>query len=714
MKYDNKNKDLQLVVLVVDDDMMERLLVREALERADIRVEEAENGAEALSVFRRVSPDLIFLDVRMPVVDGFSSCANLRKETGGEDVPIIMVTGLDDIESIERAYEVGATDFITKPINWPTLHHRVRYMIRASRAFQGLQKSEARLSQAQRIAHIGHWRHNLQTNVLYWSDEIYRIFGLEKSAGILSYEKFMKSVHPNDRPAMREVLNDAISENKSYNIDFRVVLPDGRGCVVQQQGEIVFDDAEKSPQMIGTIQDITQQKKDEEKILDLAYYDSLTGLPNRQNFLNYTSRTLSRAKQTGTKATLIYLDLDGFKHINDTAGHGAGDEALKIIADLLNNQLRNSDIVARIKTEKDEMVPLARLGGDEFTILLPNISKQESIAKVARRILDVISQPTMVEGREYYIPGSMGITIYPEDGQDVETLLKHSDMAMYAAKKKGGNCFQFYSESMNIQVLKRLNMETRLRKAIARDELALHYQPLMDIKTGKILGFEALARWENADLGLVSPSDFIPLAEEAGLILSIGEWALRNACAQTKVWQEETGVDLTVAVNVSALQFKQDYLVKTVAAVIKETTLNPRSLKLELTESILMENIEEIVKKLLQLKEIGVGHSIDDFGTGYSSLGYLKRFPIDSVKIDKSFVQDMLTDPDDAAIIRAIIALSHNLRLKVIAEGVETDEQLQYLMTHDCDTIQGYLIASPLPPEDVIPFLNCHRSKESH
>jgi len=295
--------------------------------------------------------------------------------------------------------------------------------------------------------------------------------------------------------------------------------------------------------------------------------------------------------------------------------------------------------------------------------------------------------------------------MYPEDGLDVETLLKYTDMAMSSAKKKGGNCFHFYSESMNIKVLKRLDMETKLRKAIARNELALHYQPQLDIKTGRIVGLEALARWKNADLGHVSPVEFIPLAEETGLILSIGEWILRNACAQTKAWQEELGENLTVAVNVSAPQFEQEDFVKTVADVLKETGLNSFSLKLEMTESILMENVEEIVKKQLQLKEIGVGHSIDDFGTGYSSLGYLKRFPIDSVKIDRSFVQDILTDTDDAAITRAIIALSHNLRLKVIAEGVETDGQLQYLKDHHCDMIQGYLISRPLPPEDVIPFL---------
>ncbi|MFQ5779406.1 MAG: EAL domain-containing protein [Nitrospiria bacterium] len=702
----DKNKDQRPIVLVVDDDTTMRLLIREVLEQADIIVEEAKNGTEALSVFKRLFPDLVLMDVKMPGIDGFTSCAQIRQAPGGGDVPIIMVTGLDDIESIERAYKVGATDFVTKPINWTTLQHRMRYMVRASKAIQDLRRSEARLSQAQQIARLGNWEWDLETDALYWSDEIYRIFGLDRTANTLSYDTFVEYVHPNDRASMKDAVHDALSEKKSYMIDYRIVLPDGRERIVRQQGKTELNGDEKPIRMLGIIQDITQRKKVEGEIRTLAYYDHLTGLPNRQLFMDYTIRALNIAQRNHTRLALIYLDLDGFKHINDTVGHSAGDESLKTLSDILIKQLRNSDIVTRIKTGKNEVVPLARVGGDEFTILLTNFTNRGNIPNVARRILDAISGPITVKGREFYITGSIGIAIYPEDGADVDTLLKKTDMAMYEAKKKGGNGFHFYSELMTVQVLKRLSLENKLRKAVERDELMLHYQPQMAIQTGEIIGLEALVRWNHPELGHVPPNDFIPLAEQTGLILPIGEWVFRTACKQAKAWQDRGGTTLTIAVNVSALQLEQEDFVKTVAGVISETGVNPHSLKLEMTESILMKNVEEVITRQNQLKEIGVRVSIDDFGTGYSSLGYLKRFPIESLKIDKSFVNDIFNDSDNAAITRAIIALSHSLRLQVIAEGVETEEQLEFLRVNHCDAIQGYLVSRPLPSDEVSPFLN--------
>lgn len=706
MEMDDKKKNPQPIVLVVDDDIAMRLLIREALEQADIIVEEAENGAEALSAFKRHAPDLVFMDVKMPGMDGFTSCTQLRQAPGGDQVPIVMVTGLDDIESIERAYEAGATDFVTKPITWPILPHRVRYMVRASKAIQNLRRSEARLSQAQRITHLGNWEWDLKRNTLYWSDEIYHIFGLDKTGSLLSYDQFMKSVHPGDRVFIKHAVHDALSENKLYSIDYRIALPDGSERFIQQQGRPELNSDGNPIRMVGTIQDITQRKEAEGKIRTLAYYDDLTGLPNRQLFLDYTTRTLDLARRNHDKVALLYLDLDKFKNINDTFGHSVGDEYLKLLSDHLVKQVRNSDIVARINIGKDVLLPLARLGGDEFTILLTNFTKREDVINVAKRVLEMISGPVAVKGREFYISGSMGIAVYPEDGANVNTLLKQADMAMYQAKKRGGNSFHFYSESMNVLALNRLDMESSLRKALERDELTLHYQPQMNIQTGKILGLEALLRWKSPELGHVSPEKFIPVAEETGLILPVGEWVLRTACAQAKAWQEGLGVDLAISVNVSAPQFEQEGFVKTVAGVIMETGLNPHFLKLELTESILMKNIEEVITRQKQLEEIGIGLSIDDFGTGYSSLGYLKRFPIESVKIDKSFVQDILNDPDDALLTKAIISLSHNLRLQVVAEGVETDEQLQFLRANHCDSIQGYLISRPLPAEEVLPFLN--------
>ncbi|HIE64340.1 MAG TPA: bifunctional diguanylate cyclase/phosphodiesterase [Nitrospiria bacterium] len=362
--------------------------------------------------------------------------------------------------------------------------------------------------------------------------------------------------------------------------------------------------------------------------------------------------------------------------------------------------------MSRVNIGKEVLVPLARLGGDEFTILLTNFKKREEIIKVAKRIIDAISSPVVVKGREFYISGSMGIAIYPEDGDNPNALLRQADMAMYQAKNRGGNSFNFYSESLNVLALKRLDLESNLRKALERNELTLHYQPQVDLQSDKIIGFEALLRWNNTEWGYIPPDEYIPLAEETGLILPIGEWVLRTACAQAKVWQGQLGADLTISVNVFAPQFEQEGFVKTVSGVIDETGLNPHCLKLELTESILMKNVEEVITRQKRLREVGIGLSIDDFGTGYSSLGYLKRFPIESVKIDKSFVQDILNDPDDALITKAIISLSHSLRLQVIAEGVETEEQLRFLRENQCDAVQGYLISRPLPVEKIVPFFN--------
>ncbi|PXF59389.1 MAG: diguanylate cyclase [Deltaproteobacteria bacterium] len=706
----DQDKKQQPVVLVVDDDMSVRLLICESLEQAGLTVKEAENGVKALSVFEQVKPDLVLLDVNMPKMDGFDTCTRLRQLPGGDDVAIVIVTGLDDVKSIRRAYEAGATDFITKPVNWPILNHRVRYMLRSIDALRALHRSEARLSQAQSIARLGNWERDIFSNKLYWSDEIYQIFGLEPQTFDATYEAFLRAVHQEDQTYVINAVDRALHKNKQYSIDYRIILPDGTERAVHEQGQAVFDETGKAIGMHGIVQDISKRKKAEARIRFLAYYDILTGLPNRQLFKEHTDRAISTAQRNGTKVAVIFLDLDHFKRINDTLGHNAGDKLLKKISKNLMVGIRAADIVARTETGKQSMTSLSRLGGDEFTILLTGLSEAEHAAVVAKRIIEHVSLPVKIDGQELYVTGSVGIAVYPEDGEDTDTLLKNADAAMYYAKEADRNNFQFYAKHMNASTLARLDMEAKLKKALEQNELVLYYQPQVEMQTDRIVGLEALIRWQHPEMGLVSPAEFIPVAEETGLIVPIGKWVLKTACAQVLVWHRAGFIPLRIGVNVSGRQFRQQDFVQSVKQILDTTCLDPRYLEIELTESIIMHDVEKAIAALCELKEAGLHLSVDDFGTGYSSMNYLKRFPLDTLKIDYSFVKDITTDSNDAAIVKATIALAKNLDLATIAEGVETEEQLTFLREQGCDQIQGYLISRPMPAEQVEELLLRHNT----
>lgn len=435
---------------------------------------------------------------------------------------------------------------------------------------------------------------------------------------------------------------------------------------------------------IETLEDITGRRKAEQTLQHQAYHDALTGLPNRMLLNDRLTLTLAHAHRSQQMVALLFLDLDRFKKINDTLGHNVGDRLLQAVAKRLTALVREGDTVARME-------------GDEFILLLPGIARAEDVARIARRILEAFKHPWMLDGQELHITASIGIALYPGDGEDAETLLKNAGIAMYRAKKQGRNNYQLYNQIMNVRTTKRLALGNSLRHALEREEFVVYYQPQVNISTGEITGVEALVRWQHPDLGLLSPAEFIPLAEETGLIIPIGEWVLRTACAQNKAWQDAGYRPVTVTVNISARQFQQQNLVETVGRVLKETGLDPHYLVLEITESAAMQNADLTIATLRSLKEIGIHISIDDFGTGYSSLSYLKYFPLDTLKIDGSFVQDLTTDPNNAAIVTAIITMAHSLKLKVIAEGVETQEQFTFLKQQKCDGIQGYLFSEPLP-----------------
>jgi diguanylate cyclase (GGDEF)-like protein len=574
----------QYQIIVIDDDPLIRLVVAMALRAVGLTTIEAVSGEEGLRLFNEMGADAILLDVMMPDgMDGFATCAEFRNLPDGQHIPVLMMTGLEDLESINHAFEAGATDFITKPINIPLLGHRVRYMLRASHTTQRLVESERRLHR-------------------------------------------------------------------------------------------------------------------------MAYFDSLTELPNRQFFKEHLQHMIALAKRQKLRQGVLFLDLDGFKRINDTLGHHLGDLVLQATGERLRNSIRASDTLIRTGMA-DDGLSIARLGGDEFTVLLSAIERNEDAATVAERIRVNLTQPFIFGDHQLYTTTSIGIAIYPDNGDTAEELLKNADLAMYYAKRGGGNMYQYFTAKMSEIALRRLNLENRLRKSIEHGELELHYQPQLDVATGKFCGLEALIRWNCQELGRLSPAEFIPLAEETGLIVGIGEWVLREACQQAKYWRDQ-GIPLSrMAVNVSAIQFLHKGFSSLVTTILAETGLEPEVLELELTESVLINEEDIVLSVLKSLKQIGVKLAIDDFGTGYSSLSRLKNFPIDRLKIDQGFVRNIEQDSDNAAIVVAVIAMAEGMDMKVIAEGVETDGQLAFLKNKRCNEVQGYFLSKPLPTAQVEAFL---------
>jgi diguanylate cyclase (GGDEF)-like protein len=704
-------------ILVVDDDDTARMLAARFLGAAGFDVRGAEDGEIALRMMSEANPDLILLDVEMPKLDGFGTCTRVRRMPERATVPILMVTGLDDTESIEKAFSAGATDFATKPLNWTLLPYRLRYMLRASDAINTIAAANAELSAtktslvtAQRIARMGSWEWCIERGRMVWSDELYRLFGLEPDAVEPAFDVFLQLVHENDRDRVAAWMAEAKDSAACRHVDYRILMPDASERHIHQQIEAVSDTAAGTITLYATLQDVTDKRRSEQKIHELAYNDGLTSLPNREGFMECLHQALALARRHQRISAILFLDLDDFKRVNDTLGHSVGDLLLQAVAERLQASVRDCDEVVHWDADQAQRT-VARLGGDEFIILLAEIDQGDAATKVAQRILNALGKAFDLDGHEVFISPSIGIALFPQDGDDAATLLKNADVAMYAAKGLGKNVYRFFDDSLNEATLKRLKLDTLLRQALERGELSLHYQPQIDLVSGDIAGLEALVRWQNPELGMVSPGDFIPLAEENGQIVPIGEWVLRTACAQTRRWIAE-GLSLSrVAVNISVVQFVRPDFVDLVTNVLHTTGLEPGALELEITESLLAKDVDGAIRTLRALKDIGVQLSIDDFGTGYSSLSQLKHFPIDRLKIDRSFVRDITSDPDDAAIALAVIGMASTMNLSVVAEGVETEAQMRYLQANRCDEMQGYHLSRPLPAEDVLPLLREHQSQ---
>jgi diguanylate cyclase (GGDEF)-like protein/PAS domain S-box-containing protein len=553
-------------------------------------------------------------------------------------------------------------------------------------AEEALQKSQIRLIQAQRLAHLGSWERNLVTKTLRWSEETYRIFGLPPDDNLPREETFFQAIHPEDVELVQQALAQTLYQHEPYQIEFRIIRPDGKVRYVTTLAEVTRNAEDQPISIFGVLQDITERKQAEELIWRQANYDALTNLPNRSFFTNRLALAISTAKRTQERVALLFIDLDRFKWVNDTFGHKAGDLLLQEAAQRFTHCVRESDTVAR-------------LAGDEFTVVLLNLEDVLNARKIAERILESLSQPFMLDNHEVSISGSIGITCFPDDGQEVETLLKNADTAMYQAKESGRNTFRFFTAEMNFQASEHLRLKNALPRALERSQFVLHYQPIINLASGQLMGAESLICWQPPQQELVLPNQFMSLAEDMGLIIPIGQWGLRAVVQQLQDWHDIGLTFLQLTITVSPRQLRSSQFLELVTTVLNNTKLPPHSLIFEVTENTLLETLPETITTLCQLGGLGVQIAIDDYGIGGVFFYYLKQIPIHFLKIDQTFIQDVTSNNYNAILLETIITLAHKLNLKVISEGVETREQLEFLRSQGCDLAQGYYFSKPLSCE---------------
>ncbi len=793
-------------VLVVDDDPAMLLLARAALEREGYMVLEAESGPKALSMLAAESPDIVLLDVVMPGMDGFEVCRGLRKMAGKETTPVLMMTGLDDTDSIQRAYDVGATDFIMKPINWLILGHHVQYILRASRAFDALYKSEARskallgaipdgmvriardgqilefrgtegrqlfafdgaaervnvyevlpthvvqqmmhcvrqalttgegqvfeylresesgvsewemrvvksgeeevlavirditerkrterdlrtseerYALASEAANDGLWDWDIATGHVHFSSRWKTLLGYGEDEIGDDMDEWFRRVHEGDLERLKLDLDAHLKGvTAHFENEHRVLHRDGAYRWILSRGMAVRGADGRAYRMVGSQSDVSGRKRAEEQLLRNAFYDVLTGLPNRALFMDRLGHALKRVHMgRGEHAcAVLFLDLDRFKVVNDSLGHMAGDALLIEVARRLERCIRPEDTVAR-------------LGGDEFVMLFEEVRDVERAKSIAERVQKALAQPYVLDGHEIFCTASIGIAMSSPEYNEPDEMLRDADITMYRAKTQGKARFEIFDESMRTAAVTLLHMESDLRRALEKEEFTVCYQPVVSLKSDTVTSLEALIRWDHPLRGLIPPADFIPLAEETGLIIPIGKWVLRTVCTQLAAWLREGASPVRVAVNISPVQLRQPDFAEMVIEILRTTGLKPEYLDLEITESVLMEHNQSMRDTLHRLKGHGVHICLDDFGTGYSALNYLQTLPIDVLKIDRSFITRLLQDAEQAKIIETILILGRSLNIEVIAEGVETEEQLAQLKLLKCENGQGYLFFKPL------------------
>ncbi|MBK8793476.1 MAG: EAL domain-containing protein [Holophaga sp.] len=684
--------------MAIDDDAMILRAAAKALSSAGMVCHTATTGAEGLQLIREHAPDLVLLDVVLVGEDGFAVCREIRRTWSHEELPVVMVTGLDDLASIQAAYQAGANDFLAKPLHWKHLPYRIRHVLQANQAFTALQDSTRTL----RSVFAAH------------PDPIFTVDTQER---VTLVHSGIRGEDNDSRPplgTLDELLPKELAAEVRDHCQRALATP-AEVLTLEithpYENEPHFWEgrfiASAEDRVLVMIRDITERKAFEQQIRHMAYHDSLTGLWNRHALSSTLERIFQDTiRSEGTPypktAALLYLDLDNFKRINDTLGHALGDDLLKVVASRIADVLRPTDLLAR--AESTDVESVARIGGDEFCLILKSLGSPMDAGRVAQRILDALRQPILLEGHELVVTPSIGIALMPQDGRDVDTLLKNADRAMYAAKEGGRNRFQFFDSSMACRLQERFALEAGMRRGLAHGAFHVHFQPQIDARTHTIMGMEALLRWDDPEMGSIAPTKFIPVAEETGLILELGEFVFREALQFSQHLQTEGLPPIRVAVNLSSVQMLDPQLLERIEYCIALTGADPHNLEVEVTESVLLEGSGQALATLNRMKELGITLALDDFGTGYSSLSYLHQYPFDILKIDQSFVQALSGASQGRNLATAIIAMGKSLGMELIAEGVEDLDQANFLLARGCHKAQGFLYGHPMSPTDFRAF----------
>jgi len=638
--------------------------------------------------------DIIVLDLGLPDAQGVSAVR--RTHAAAPHIPLVVLTGLDDEVMAAQALQAGAQDYLIKgEIDARSLLRSLRYAVERKNAEEALFVEKERALVTLNSIGDAVICTDISGNITYLNLVAEKMTGwpLQEAAGRPMAEVF-RILDATSRETIPNPMEMAVGENRTAHLPPNCVLlrRDGSEIPIEDSVSPIHDREGQVTGAVIVFSDVSAARAMTLQMAHSAQHDFLTGLPNRMLFNDRVSQAIILAPRHAKKVAVLFLDLDGFKHINDSLGHAIGDKLLQSIASRLVHCVRGTDTVSR-------------QGGDEFVVLLSEVEHPEDAAITARRMLQTVAEPHSIDPHDLHVTVSIGLSVFPDDGQDAETLIKNADTAMYQAKENGRQSYQFFKPAMNVRAVERQSIEESLRRALEREEFALHYQPKVNLRTGEITGAEALIRWTHPTRGSVSPAQFIPVAEDCGLIVPIGNWVLREACKQARAWLD-AGLSLgTMAVNISAMEFRHENFLESVFAILGETGLDPKSLELELTESVLMKRAESAAAVLQTLKARGVQVAVDDFGTGYSSLSYLRKFPIDALKIDQSFVREITIVPDDTSIVTAIISMARSLKLRVVAEGVEKLEELEFLQAHQCEEAQGYYFSRPVLPEQFAKLL---------
>lgn len=708
----NKVDQQTFTVLVVDSDDRNRIAISDCLNNAGLNTVEAKNRKLAQVYFNQIQPDLVLMDLELPDPDGgLLLCSQLTNSLQSNNIPVIALSRHNDMELAAAAFDAGASDFVIHPINQLILIQRCRYHIRSSQTLISLRRRERILEHAERIANMGSWEWDSKSGRLFVSKEFNRILGYNENRNTSVRDVLHKLSEPERLKIIEHFQQQDSKLQGNLTLHHRVESESGVGRILRHEARFIVQN-DKDYSVYGTIHDITDEIAHKDQILQLAYYDALTQLPNRTFFKTHLEHAIKLARKQGHLLAVVVLDLDLFTRINNSLGHEAGDELLKKVSNRLLRTFSDDTCTALNMRAIDPQSPeepmsdkIARLEGDQFAILLNQFSKLDDVILLVQRILKQLVTPFTLQGNNVVLTASAGIALYPVNGLGAEMLLRNADAAMHFAKSQGRNSFHFYSSDIDFKSKERLSVENDLRHAIRHNELELHYQPKLHLKSGSIHSVEALVRWNHPVRGKVSPSQFVPMAEEIGLINELGAWLINQACLQAKHWNEEGLPPIRIAINLSPIQIRGGTLVQMIRNALLTYRIAPSQLEVEVTETILLEDTNRVIRTLEGIRNLGVKVALDDFGTGYSSLSYLTRFPFSTLKIDRSFVSQCVKHGQAAAIIHTIIQLCKNLNLEVVAEGVENVEELQFLLDHRCDVVQGHYFSPALSAKDFVRYL---------